>query len=154
MKELLIERLYDFWSKTDDDKETLLKEITQNVNDGISGAEVLLDWCRNDYDMIKEQYRKLHNLTYNEMDKIMEENCGTYEFMYDEIPYAKELDEIWNICNEYLDYCYEELEKLIETKEKELKYLNDEIKVCAYGKQELYEITALENEIEDLKSKL
>ena len=47
-----------------------------------------------------------------------------------------------------------ELEKLIETKEKELKYLNDKIKVCAYGKQELYEITALENEIEDLKSKL
>lgn len=29
MKELLIEKLYDFWSKTDDDKETLLKEITQ-----------------------------------------------------------------------------------------------------------------------------
>ena len=29
MKELLIERLYDFWSETDDDKETLLKEITQ-----------------------------------------------------------------------------------------------------------------------------
>ena len=69
MKELLIEKLYDFWNKTDDDKETLLKEITQNVNDGISGAEVLLDWCRNDYDTIKEQYQKLHNLTDNEMDK-------------------------------------------------------------------------------------
>ena len=47
MKELLIEKLYDFWSKTDDDKETLLKEITRNVNDGTSGAEILLDWCRN-----------------------------------------------------------------------------------------------------------
>ena len=53
-----------------------------------------------------------------------------------------------------MKYTYEELEKLIETKEKELKYLNDKIKVCAYGEQELYEITALENEIEDLKSKL
>ena len=112
MKELLIEKLYDFWSKillsklslTDDDKETLLKEITQNVNDGISGVEVLLDWCRNDYDMIKEQYRKLHNLTYNEMDKIMEENCGTYEFMYDEIPYAIDLQDIWDLCNWYLDF--------------------------------------------------
>ena len=40
MKELLIEKLYDFWSKTDDDKETLLKEITRNVNDGTSGAEI------------------------------------------------------------------------------------------------------------------
>ena len=154
MKKLLIERLYDFWNKTDDDKETLLKEITQNVNDGISGAEVLLDWCRNDYDGIRSQYQILHNLSEDEMERVMEENCGSYEFMYDEIPYAEELDEIWGICNEYLDYCYEELEKLIETKEKKLKYLNDEIKVCAYGKEELYEITALENEIEDLKSKL
>ena len=47
MKELLIERLYDFWNKTDDDKETLLKEITQNVNDGISGAETIMIWLEN-----------------------------------------------------------------------------------------------------------
>ena len=70
MKELLIERLYDFWSKTDDDKETLLKEITQNVNGGISGAEVLLDWCRNDYDMIKEQYQKLYNILESEISSV------------------------------------------------------------------------------------
>lgn len=105
MKELLIERLYDFWSKTDDDKETLLKEITQNVNDGISGAKILLDWCRNDYDMVREQYQKLHNLTDDEMEKVMEENCGTYEFMYNEIPYVIDLENIWDICNWYLDYC-------------------------------------------------
>lgn len=111
MKELLIEKLYDFWSKTDDDKETLLKEITRNVNDETSGAEILLDWCRNDYDTIKEQYQKLHNLTDNEMDKIMEENCGVYEFMYDEIPYAIDLQDIWDICNYYLDYCNKNMTK-------------------------------------------
>ena len=104
MKEKLINRLYDFWLKTDDDNIKLLEEITNNVNNGIDGAEVLLDWCRNDYDTIKEQYQKLHNLTDTEMEKIMEENCGSYEFMYDEIPYIEELDKIWNICNWYLDY--------------------------------------------------
>lgn len=109
MKELLIERLYDFWNKTDDDKETLLKEITQNVNDGISGAEILLDWCRNDYDMVREQYQKLHNLTDDEMEKVMEENCGTYEFMYNEIPYVIDLEDIWDICNWYLDYCNKDM---------------------------------------------
>ena len=154
MKEKVIKQLYDFWSKTDDDNTKLLEEITNNVNNGLDGAEVLLDWCRSDYDGIRSQYQILHNLSEDEMDRVMEENFGCYEFMYEEIPYAEKLDEIWDICNEYLDYCYEELEKLIETKEKELKYLNDEIKVCAYGKEELYEIMALENEIEDLKSKL
>ena len=109
MKELLIEKLYDFWNKTDDDKETLLKEITQNVNDGISGAEILLDWCRSDYDTIKEQYQKLHNLTDNEMEKVMEENSGSYEFMYNEIPYVIDLENIWDICNYYLDYCNKDI---------------------------------------------
>ena len=109
MKELLIERLYDFWNKTDDDKETLLKEITQNVNDGISGAEVLLDWCRNDYDGIRSQYQILHNLSEDEMEKVMEENCGSYEFMYSEIPYAIDLEDIWNSCNWYLDYCNKDM---------------------------------------------
>ena len=109
MKELLIERLYDFWSETDDDKETLLKEITQNVNDGISGAEVLLDWCRSDYDMVREQYQKAHSLTDDEMEKVMEENCGSYEFMYSEIPYVIDLEDIWDICNWYLDYCNKDM---------------------------------------------
>ena len=109
MKELLIERLYDFWSKTDDDKETLLKEITQNVNDGISGTEVLLDWCRNDYDGIRSQYQILHNLSEDEMERVMEKHFGCYEFMYEEIPYAEELDEIWDICNYYLDYCNKDM---------------------------------------------
>lgn len=116
MKELLIKKLYDFWSETGDDKETLLKEITNNVNDGTHGAEVLLDWCRNDYDTIKKQYQKLHNLTDTEMDKVMEENYGSYEFMYKEIPYASDLQDIWDLCNYYLDYCNSDIteEELLE----------------------------------------
>lgn len=104
MKELLIKKLYDFWSIIDDDKKKLLEEITQNINDGKNGAETLLDWCRNDYDMIKEQYQKKHNLTEEEMEKIIEDNCGSYNFMYNEIPYVSDLDDIWDLCNWYLDY--------------------------------------------------
>lgn len=104
MKEKLINRLYDFWLKTDDDNIKLLEEITNNVNNGIDGAEVLLDWCRNDYDGIRSQYQILHNLSEDEMERVMEEHSGCYEFMYEEIPYTEELDEIWDICNWYLDY--------------------------------------------------
>lgn len=119
MKEKLIEKLYDLWKDTDDNKEQLLEEITTNINDGIDGANMLLDWCRCDYDGIREQYMKLHNLSEEEMEKIMEEHCGAYEFMYDEIPYAIDLQDIWDLCNWYLDYCNndmteEELLKLIE----------------------------------------
>lgn len=104
MKELLIKKLYDFWSITDDDKKKLLEEITQNINDGKNGAETLLDWCRNDYDMVKEQYQKKHNLTEEEIKYIIEDNCGSYNFMYNEIPYVSDLDDIWDLCNWYLDY--------------------------------------------------
>ena len=118
MKEKVIKQLYDFWSKTDDDNTKLLEQITNNVNNGLDGAEVLLDWCSCDYDGIREQYMKLHNLSEEEMEKIMEEHCGAYEFMYDEIPYAIDLQDIWDLCNWYLDYCNndmteEELLKLI-----------------------------------------
>lgn len=104
IKEIIIKKLYDFWNKTDDNKEKLLEEITQNINDGEKGIIVLLDWCRNDYDMIREQYRIKHNLTEDEMYEIMDDNLGTYDFMYDEIPYVSYLDDIWDLCNWYLDY--------------------------------------------------
>lgn len=105
MKDKFINKLYDFWKTTDDNEELLLKEITENVNDGIDGINVLLDWCRSDFDGVKDKYRILHNLSEEEMEKIMEENCGTYEFMYNEIPYVIDLEDIWDICNWYLDYC-------------------------------------------------
>ena len=104
MKEKFINKLYDFWKKTDDNEELLLKEITENVNDGIDGINVLLDWCRNDFDGIKEQYRVLHSLSEEEMEKVMEENYGDYQFMYGEIDYIEELDFVWDLCNWYLDY--------------------------------------------------
>lgn len=104
MKEKFINKLYDFWSRNDDNKELLLKEITDNVNNGVEGIEVLLDWCRNDFDNAKDRYRVLHNLNEEEVEKIMEENYGNYEFMYREIDYLEDLDYIWNLCNWYLDY--------------------------------------------------
>lgn len=110
MKEEIIKRLYDFWSKIDNN-DNLLKEITDNVNDGITGAEILLDWCREDYDKAQRKYMELHSINIREMQKVMEENFGNYEFMYNELPYVEELDEIWDLCNEYFDYCKEMEEK-------------------------------------------
>lgn len=75
MKEKLIKRLYEFWVQTDDNNTKLLEEITTNINNGVEGVEVLLDWCRNDFEGTKE-----------------------------EDPYYEELNSIWNICNWYLDY--------------------------------------------------
>lgn len=130
MKDKVIKQLYDFWSKTDNDNAKLLEEITNNVNNGLDGAKVLLDWCRNEYDTIKEQYKKLHNLTDTEMGKVMEENHGSYEFMYNEIPYAIDLEDIWNLCNYYLDYCNKditehELLKLIKEEENNVYFCNN-----------------------------
>lgn len=111
MKEKLIKRLYNYWACTDDDLNNGLWENISDIinNKGKNGAEDLLDWCRNDYDRAKENYMELHNLNEDEMEKIMEDNCGNFEFMYDEISFLEELDEIWNICNWYLDYCNDEM---------------------------------------------
>ena len=98
LEERIIEKLYDFWNSTDDNSEKLLQEITDNINDGINGIENLLDWCRCDYDMCQDKYRALHNLSEEEMEKIMEENFGSYEFMYDEVPYVSWLEDIWDLC--------------------------------------------------------
>ena len=85
-------------------KKIIVALITQNINNGEEGIIVLLDWCRNDYDMVREQYQVKHNLTEDEMYEIMDDNLGTYDFMYDEIPYVSYLDDIWDLCNWYLDY--------------------------------------------------
>lgn len=108
MKEKLIERLYDFWKDYNEHynlgNENLKERITQAINSGEKGAEELLDWCIGNYDNIREQYQMLHNLSDDEMEMTMEENSGGYEFMYGEIPFVEELEEIWDICNWYLDY--------------------------------------------------
>lgn len=104
LKQVVIDKLYDFWSTNDTDKVQLFKEITDNVNDGKDGAETLLDWCRISYDGVQDTYRNNHDLTEEEMFEVMEENSGNYEFMYDEIPYVSWLDEVWDLCNWWLDY--------------------------------------------------
>lgn len=105
MKEKLIKKLCDLWRYVDSTDKTLSQEIAKNVNNGESGAMTLLDWCRSDYDNIQKQYMELHNLNEEQMEKVMEEHCGDYNFLYKEIPSTMYLEEIWDLCNWYLDYC-------------------------------------------------
>lgn len=77
MKEKFINRLYNFWKTTDDNEELLLKEITENVNDGIDGINVLLDWCRNDFEGAKDRYMVLHNLNEEEVEKLWKKTMET-----------------------------------------------------------------------------
>lgn len=105
MKEKLIEKLYNYWKENDDDKSTLLKEITENVNNGKEGANTLIDWCLCDYDMAKEKYAKMKNISEDELQEFIENSFGDLSFMKDDIDYLEDLDEIWDLCNYYLDYC-------------------------------------------------
>lgn len=118
VEEKLINRLYNFWKKDskEEDKELLDRLKTIIYNHEVTGAEELCDWCRDDYDSIREDYQALHNLTDDEMEQIMDDNFGAYEFMYNDIPRVSDLDKIWDICNWYLDYCDGSMdaEKLLE----------------------------------------
>ena len=107
LQDKLIDKLYNFWKHNDTTRDNfLLKNITTIVKkDGIDGANILLDWCRDDYDKIREKYMKLHKINEDEMEKIMDSHSGTYEFMYEKLPEVSWLDEIWDLCNYYLDYC-------------------------------------------------
>lgn len=115
MKEKLIEKLYEFWKKANDSKhnEVLLGQLKYEINNrGKDGAETLLDWCIEDYDYVKKTYMELHFISYDDdMEEIMDKHNGDYAFMYDEIPYVSWLDEIWDLCNYYLDYCNEKNEE-------------------------------------------
>lgn len=107
MKEKLINRLYEFITRTD---EKCSDNVLENLNDlinnkGKNGAEELLDYCIYCYDKLKENYMALHNIDEDKMTEILDEHFGDYKFMYEEIPYAVELDNIWDLCNWYLDYC-------------------------------------------------
>jgi len=95
MKEKLIKKLYDFWKKDDENyNKTLLEQLNNEIyNNSNNGAETLLDWCRDSY----EEYYKENGITQEELEK----HCGNVD--------CGELDNIWNICNWYLDYCNEEM---------------------------------------------
>lgn len=111
MKEKLIKRLYEFYSCTDEDLNNGLWENLNDIinNKGKKGAEELLDWCVCEYDNIRERYMELKKIDETEMEKILDENFGNYDFIYnDDIDlynFAKEVDEIWDLSNFYLDYC-------------------------------------------------
>lgn len=67
VKQKMLERLSGYW-------ENDTEEIKSALNNGKSGAEELLDWCRDEYD---QQEQNVEN---------------------------EELDGIWDICNWYLDF--------------------------------------------------
>lgn len=104
MEEKLIKILYNFF-KEEENNTNLLDLITLEIHKGTkSGAEMFLDWCRDEYDNIRTEYMNKHNISEDEMERILEDNFGSYEFMYDEIGIAEELEKIWDLCNWYLDY--------------------------------------------------
>ena len=111
MKEKLFERLYNYWKKEDEKYNTILKEQLTNAifNDGKKGANTLLDWCRDDYDKCKYIYMEKHNLSEEEMEKILEEHYGDCTIIYQEMDFIEELDAIWDLCNWYLDFLNENI---------------------------------------------
>lgn len=107
MKEKLLDYLYDFWKKNNDEKynEILKKQLNDAIyKDGVKGADTLLDWCREDY----EEYYKQNGITQEELEECFGDvNCG-------------KLDDVWDICNYYLDYCNNDM-----TEEDILNWLNN-----------------------------
>lgn len=97
--------LTNMWLEIDNTDKTLGARVKENVYRGNVGAEELLDWCRCDYDNFRKQYKTLHGLTEEQMSELLDKHYGTYDFMYNDIPFVQTLDEIWEICNLYLDYC-------------------------------------------------
>lgn len=107
MKEKIEQKLFDYFSYdcTDKEQEDNLKDlIKMEVELGKNGVEHLLDWCRDEYDTINAKYKQLHNLNDEEFELLIDEHSGCYEFMYDEIDNLEDLDNIWDLCNWYLDY--------------------------------------------------
>ena len=64
----------------------------------------------------------------------------------------------WYDDNDFLDYDDDDDENIkrkqieleIKNTEKEIKYINGKMKVCGYVKKELYELSELENKLDDL----
>lgn len=83
-------------------------------------------------------------------------NETDHEF-YDE-HYSQYLETLYQIAKEngidekYLEGCKESIKELnIEMLEKEIEYREEELKTCAYGKRELYELEDLKNKLEKLE---
>jgi len=99
MKEKIINILYNIWESDTEDKQSLLNDITANVNNGGKGVETLIDWCISDYDKAKEEYATAHNMTEDEMNEFIDSQFGNLDFLG-----RKDIDRAWDICNWLLDY--------------------------------------------------
>lgn len=78
LRTLLLNRLFNFWKDSVDNKEDFKNQLREIIFDnGIDGAETLLDFCREDFEEIP----------------IEEQENGEHE----------DLNKIWDICNWYLD---------------------------------------------------
>lgn len=76
VQNLLYNKLFNVWKQITTDTEELEKDLKEEIfENGLNGADTLLDWCRTDFE------------NYNEEDNIYED-----------------LENAWNWCNWYLDY--------------------------------------------------
>ena len=91
MKERLLNTLYNFWKKNNNEEynKTLKEQLNDAIyKNGLKGADTLLDWCRDSY----VEYYEKEGITQEELKEHNGDvDCG-------------ELDNIWDICNWYLDY--------------------------------------------------
>lgn len=111
MQDIIIKKVYEFWlfydkcNNNSEDYDAMLQNITDLVKaETINDTQSLLDWCRDAYDVISEEYN---------VDISTIENT-----LYSELPYYNDLQKIWDILNWYQDYVdgsmtLEQLESLV-----------------------------------------
>lgn len=105
IEDKIIQICYDYWSINDDDKEELKRELIKNIKeDGVDGANVLIDWCLCEYDRAREIYAIKNNIPYDTLLEKIDDNCGNMDFMKKDIDFLEDLDKIWDIVNWLLDY--------------------------------------------------
>lgn len=98
VQEYLITRVYEFWlfydrcNNCSADYDCMLKEITTYIKaETIESVQSLLDWCRDAYDLIHDEYGVIDLSTIEEK-------------LYNELAYYNDLQKIWDILNWYQDY--------------------------------------------------
>ena len=106
MQDIIIKKVYEFWlfydkcNNNSEDYDAMLQNITNLVKaETINDTQSLLDWCRDAYDIIHEEY-------------------GVIDLSSSELAYYDDLQKIWDILNWYQDYVdgsmtLEQLESLV-----------------------------------------
>ena len=84
LRTLLLNRLFNFWEDSVDNKEDFKNQLKEIIFDnGIDGAETLLDFCREDFEEIpiEEQENGEHE-DLNKIWKKRNSKCSSAKFSY------------------------------------------------------------------------